>query len=515
MSTRSLLTIVGMWLVVSVGSGVFLSAQQQNRPNVRQHLNLQQMPVSDEAVPEATLTSDGKGRRRYTLSQIPMSKDRATVIFWVIDKRSNRYAVLRLGDDVAKEAKRISGMYQMLGVRVNPSDIERHYSAVKADAEARRRRDLERRPARRLAERSHDAGSGPSAVVIDDMAIEEECSGGGWVNIKTYEPAAYVFPVSHLNETSVNGSWIRWPASGEVWATSTGGECWANPETFAYTTWFTKECIPQRIEKAVNFIDISTIGIYHNYDFFDDRWSVQVEHTAAVMYNGSEPRTGMQYEEKDFYLGYPASTGTDSIFISGQTAGYAFEDCTSEPEDPMPAPGSACPECNSPLILDVARNGFDLTDAARGVQFDLDTNGRDELIAWTRAGSDDAFLAMDRNGNGRIDNGAELFGNHTPPYPSKNGFEALKALDDNRDGVIDNSDRAFAQLLAWTDSNHNGVSEGHELRALSSVGLIAIRTDYSSAQKRDRYGNLFLQRAKSVWEERDGWVYDVWLLRVQ
>ena len=189
------------------------------------------------------------------------------------------------------------------------------------------------------------------------------------------------------------------------------------------------------------------------------------------------------------------------------------------------APSGGGPDSGSPLILDVSGDGFDLTSSEDGVLFDLDGDGVLERVAWTRAGGDDAWLALDRNRNGVIDDGMELFGNYTPAYPgqrerlSKNGFDALKFLEgpdfgsSNGDMLLDARDAVFGQLLLWTDTNHNGISEPDELRTAASAGVVSLSTDYKEIGKRDRHGNRFKQRASSAWSvaPQRRHVYDVWL----
>lgn len=174
------------------------------------------------------------------------------------------------------------------------------------------------------------------------------------------------------------------------------------------------------------------------------------------------------------------------------------------------APPVAWPQNRAaePLLIDVNGDGLSLTGAADGVRFDLDGNQAPKQTAWTRAESDDAFVAIDQNHDGIITSGRELLAGLTGP---PNAFSFLAALDGfatradldgarNRtpDGKIDVNDAIFKQLILWTDRNHNGFSEEDELESFEHAGFETLYLGYEAASIYDSMGNVVRYRGKAA-----------------
>jgi hypothetical protein len=127
--------------------------------------------------------------------------------------------------------------------------------------------------------------------------------------------------------------------------------------------------------------------------------------------------------------------------------------------------------CNvgDPLVVDLDGDGIELRPIHQGVNFDFYGVGTKQATAWVS--SDDALLVMDRNHDGAITSGLELFGNVDQAF--MDGFTHLAQLDQNGDGVIDAQDPGFAELKLWRD-NGDAISQPSELLELSAVGMTAI-----------------------------------------
>jgi len=188
------------------------------------------------------------------------------------------------------------------------------------------------------------------------------------------------------------------------------------------------------------------------------------------------------------------------------------------------------PPCASPIIIDTTGQGFQLTSAEDGVIFDISGTGHPVLIAWTVPKAGNAFLALDRNHNGKIDSGKELFGNFTaqPPCPDGgrtclNGYRALAEFDKpenggNGDGIIDSRDAVFSHLRLWIDQNHDGISQPKELHTLPELGVYSLALHYEEEWLNDEFGNLFHYKAAVNPDSLDGtskdgrWDYDVFFV---
>lgn len=171
-----------------------------------------------------------------------------------------------------------------------------------------------------------------------------------------------------------------------------------------------------------------------------------------------------------------------------------------------------------PLVLDLDSDGVETVSLDNGVYFDHDGDGLRERTGWISA--DDGFLALDLNGNGRVDAGNELFGNYSPldafGTTAPHGFAALAYRDDNGDGRIDASDAVFSQLRVWRDLNSDGISTGDELKSLAEVGVQSISTAFETSNKTDGLGNE--RRQIGAFVKTDGTVHqvhDVWFQRDQ
>ena len=171
-------------------------------------------------------------------------------------------------------------------------------------------------------------------------------------------------------------------------------------------------------------------------------------------------------------------------------------------------------QLTSPLVLDLDGDGIHTLslDQTSGLLFDLNADGSTESSGWISPS--DAFLALDRDGDGLITSGSELFGNATPltsGSTAANGFTALAQLDGNTDGTLDALDAAYSSLLLWQDRNTDGLSQADELTGLSTAGIQSINLSYTTSSTLNN-GNLIRETSSfSTTSGTTATIADVWL----
>lgn len=194
------------------------------------------------------------------------------------------------------------------------------------------------------------------------------------------------------------------------------------------------------------------------------------------------------------------SLGGSTLSINGEVTVESYSDgdlgirlIEKSKPNPPPLPNPP-PTPADPLILDLDGDGIETIGQDKNVHFDLDNSGFSELTGWV--GKDDGLLALDKNNNGLIDSGSELFGNNTvleSGENAENGFIALAELDSNSDGVISQADDSFDDLRVWQDVNSNGITDSGELKSLQELNIAELGLTYSDSNEVDVFGNAHAQ----------------------
>ncbi len=140
---------------------------------------------------------------------------------------------------------------------------------------------------------------------------------------------------------------------------------------------------------------------------------------------------------------------------------------------PAPLPGGEGGQVFRPVVLDLDGDGIQIADKAQsGVAFDVDDTGYLKATGWlANEGADtDGFLWLDRNWNGEIDTGSELFSNARVQGGIR-GVPSLAWVDADGDGRITHADPVWSELKVWRDTNGNGVGDAGEVWALDGLNI--------------------------------------------
>ncbi|STZ07745.1 Uncharacterised protein [Moraxella caprae] len=166
-----------------------------------------------------------------------------------------------------------------------------------------------------------------------------------------------------------------------------------------------------------------------------------------------------------------------------------------------------------PLALDLDGDGIETIahDKLKKAVFDHDGDGIAHATGWVK--KDDGILVLDRNGDGVINDGREVFGDSTilrTGETAKHGYEALADLDSDGNGKINADDAKFNELRVWRDLDSDGVSDVGELFGLHELGIGALNLDYQEVDKNLTGGNKLTQLGS--YEKHDGKTQVSWAM---
>ena len=300
-----------------------------------------------------------------------------------------------------------------------------------------------------------------------------------------------------LGAGDVSAQIPSWPClhPTQVLFDRTQENCPARPAT-THGTWRIS-CAPICYNETIHYVGLTVVGQCFRYLFLG--WDHCAPSSILIWSVTHDSFVASGFDGKRLWWGG-----------CGSTPRFTFTGCSVGCND--------TPPCDDPLIVSLEDENYSLTNTADGVPFDLSGDGDLQQVPWTARGSDDAFLVLDRNSNGQVDSGLELF-SHVSPQPASDaphGFRALAVFDEplnggNSDGKITTEDEIFSSLRLWLDKNHDGSTGRGELLTLSKAGLTELNLSYTEANSHtDIHGNTFKYSAPAHFE--NGRIVDAWVV---
>ncbi|MGB9992125.1 heme utilization protein, partial [Massilia sp. SM-13] len=165
----------------------------------------------------------------------------------------------------------------------------------------------------------------------------------------------------------------------------------------------------------------------------------------------------------------------------------------------------------TPIMLDLDGNGVMTTSIRAGTRFDLDADGRSDNTGWVDKA--DGLLVRDRNGDGVINDGSELFGSAVTladGSKARDGYQALRELDSNGDGTLDARDTGFTQLKVWVDADGDGISQTGEVRVLGEAGIASLSLNAAQTDIDSNGNRIGLVSSYQTADGKSHQMADVW-----